>query len=78
MTKVLVSNGMVVGDGGGVALMKGKVKAAAEKRGDPDCDEKNSPLIVDFSGKGIQLSSREQGVWFDITGTGQRHPTNLD
>jgi hypothetical protein len=37
---------------------------------DEGTGKNSSPLVVDFSGKGIDLSSPEQGVAFDITGDG--------
>jgi len=38
----------------------------------PDCPTCSSPIIVDTTGQGFQLTSAEGGVIFDIAGTG--HP----
>ncbi len=37
------------------------------------CDEVRSPLVVDVSGAGIELSSPAEGVEFDISGSGVKH-----
>lgn len=37
-----------------------------------ECDQTSSPLVVDLSGKGIELSPPEDGVKFDIKGDGDR------
>jgi hypothetical protein len=34
-----------------------------------------SPIVIDLSGKGFQLTSAQDGVWFDIMGTGK--PTQI-
>ncbi len=35
------------------------------------CDSQASPLVIDMAGKGIKLSSPQDGVWFDLRAEGE-------
>jgi hypothetical protein len=72
-----VNNPNYDGGGGGTSCGGG---GSQDDSGDPQCDQScicigggsDSPILVDTTGHGFQLTSADQGVAFDIKGDGRR------
>lgn len=67
--KMVISGGKIFS--GKAWVLRDRNDSTAGKQG--GCDDVRSPLVIDVSGNGIELSSPDAGVDFDIAGTGVKH-----